>query len=84
MDLVHGAKQVIIIMEHTAKDGNAKIKKACSLPLTGKQVADTIITERGLFHVTQHGLILKEVFSGFTVTDVISTIEAPVHIDLTC
>lgn len=83
MDLVHGAKRVIVIMEHTAKDGSAKIKRECSLPLTGKQVVDTIITERCLLQITEQGLLLKEVFDGFTVEDVVQTIEVPVQLDLT-
>lgn len=83
MDLVHGAKRVIVVMEHTAKDGSAKIKKECTLPLTGKAVVQTIITERCLLQVTQHGLVLEEVFDGFTVEDVVQAIDADVYIDIT-
>lgn len=76
MDLVHGAKKIIVIMDHTAKDGSPKIKKACTLPLTGKGVVHKIITERALIEVTPDGLELKEVFEGFTVQDVIDSTEA--------
>ena len=77
MDLVHGAKKIIVIMDHVAKDGSAKIKKQCSLPLTGKAVVHKIITERALIDVTPDGLELKEVFEGFTIQDVVESTEAP-------
>lgn len=76
MDLVHGAKKIIVIMDHAAKDGSPKIRKACSLPLTGKGVVDMIITERAMIEVTPDGLKLKEVFEGFTVEDVVNATEA--------
>lgn len=76
MDLVHGAKKIIVIMDHTAKDGAPKIKKECELPLTGKGVVHKIITERALIEVTPEGLELKEVFEGFTVQEVIDSTEA--------
>lgn len=75
MDLVHGAKKVIVIMEHNAKDGSPKIKKNCDLPLTGKEVVDWIITEKAVIEVTKEGLVLKEVMEGFTVEDVINGTE---------
>ncbi len=73
MDLVHGAKKIIVIMDHVAKDGSAKIKKECSLPLTGKAVVHKIITERALLDVTPEGLALKEVFKGYSIQDVIDS-----------
>lgn len=76
MDLVHGAKKIIVIMDHVARDGSAKIKETCTLPLTGKAVVDKIITERALIEVTAEGLVLKEVFDGFTVQDVVDSTEA--------
>ena len=76
MDLVHGARKIIVIMDHVAKDGSAKIKKECSLPLTGKAVVHKIITERALIDVTADGLELKEVFEGFTIQQVIDSTEA--------
>lgn len=81
MDLVHGAKKIIVIMDHVAKDGSPKIKKQCDLPLTGKGVVNKIITERALIEVTPNGLVLKEVFEGFTVQDVIDSTEASLNVD---
>ncbi|MER1989436.1 MAG: 3-oxoacid CoA-transferase subunit B [Solibacillus isronensis] len=76
MDLVHGAKKIIVIMDHVSKDGSPKIKKECSLPLTGKGVVNKIITERALIEVTSRGLELKEVFEGYSVEHVIQSTEA--------
>ncbi|MER2262128.1 MAG: 3-oxoacid CoA-transferase subunit B [Psychrobacillus sp.] len=76
MDLVHGAKKIIVIMDHCAKDGSAKIKKECELPLTGKAVVNKIITERAMIEVTEDGLELKEVFEGYSVQDIIDVTEA--------
>ncbi|WP_339264331.1 3-oxoacid CoA-transferase subunit B [Solibacillus sp. FSL W7-1472] len=76
MDLVHGAKKIIVIMDHVSKDGSPKIKKECSLPLTGKGVVNKIITERALIEVTSRGLELKEVFEGYSLEDVIQSTEA--------
>lgn len=81
MDLVHGAKKIIVIMDHCAKDGSPKIKKQCELPLTGKAVVNKIITERAMIEVTENGLELKEVFEGYSVQDIIDATEAELIIN---
>ena len=81
MDLVHGAKRIIVIMEHTNKKGQSKIRKKCSLPLTGKKVVDRVITERAVFDVTEKGLVLVEVARGYTVEEIISVTEPDIIVD---
>jgi len=70
MDLVAGARRVIIAMEHTTREGQPKILKKCTLPLTGVRVVNTIVTDMALIQVTPQGLVLQEVAPGLTADDV--------------
>lgn len=81
MDLVHGAKRIVVIMEHTNKMGQSKILKTCTLPLTGKEVVDRIITDRAVFDVTEKGLMLVEVAKGYTVEEIITITEPDIIVD---
>ena len=81
MDLVTGAKRVIIAMMHTAPDGTPKILKKCRLPLTGKKVVNMVVTDMAVLEVTPEGMLLKEVAPGFTVDEVLAATEAELILD---
>ncbi|MET3728583.1 acetate CoA/acetoacetate CoA-transferase beta subunit [Fictibacillus halophilus] len=81
IDLAQKAKKVIILMNHTDKYGNPKIVRSCSLPLTVKEGADMIITEKAVFHCEDGKLVLREIMSPYTVEDVIETTGAPIVVD---
>ncbi|EPZ45398.1 CoA transferase subunit B [Alicyclobacillus acidoterrestris] len=70
MDLVHGAKRVVVVMEHLNKDGQPKILNQCTLPLTGRAVVHRIITDMAVMDITPDGLKLVEVAAGYTLSDV--------------
>lgn len=76
MDLVHGSKRVIVIMEHINKHGESKVKKVCSLPLTGRRVVHRLITDLAVFDFTSEGMVLVETQEGVTAGEVIEKTEA--------
>jgi len=82
MDLVHGAKRLVILMEHVNKQGEPKILDKCTLPLTGREVVNRIITDRAVLDVTPDGLLLVEVAPGHSVEEIRNCTEPPLKVAL--
>ncbi len=82
MDLVHGAKRVIVMMEHAAKDGGFKIVNQCTLPLTGRACVQRVITDLCVLDIAPTGLVLRELAPGVTVEDVTRVTEPPMSVEL--
>ena len=80
MDVVSGAKKVIVAMEHTTRGGEPKLLRRCTYPLTGKRCVQLVVTDLAVVEITDHGFLLREIAPGFTLEEVQAVTEAPLTI----